>query len=61
MGLQEVVSSSAQENRTYPLWTGGAAVNTAIVLVGLLDVEQLTPGLGIDLGGSQSLFNCHVV
>lgn len=33
----------------YPLWTGCAAVYAAIVLIGLGNLEQLAPGLGIDL------------
>ena len=38
----------------YPLWTRGTAIYTSIVLIGLLDVEKLTPGLGVDLAMRQS-------
>lgn len=34
---------------SYPLGTGGSAVDAAVVFIGLLDVQKLTPGLRIDL------------
>lgn len=33
----------------YPLWAGSAAVDTAVVLIGFLDVEELALGFGINL------------
>lgn len=38
------------EGNSYPLRTRRTAIYTAIVLIRLLDLEQLAPSLGIDLG-----------